>query len=78
MTVHDRDAVALFLHLLKGKTCIGDSGNPDEPKEIDISRLEHPKDVKKFMDRVKSRQETFNARLNVFRVLTSYFHHCTT
>ena len=48
-----------------------------EPDKIVVSISEHPKDFKKFMAKVKSRQETFNVRLKVFRVLTSCFHHGT-
>ena len=54
---------------------ICDSGYTGEPDKIVASRQEHPKDFKKFMARVKSRQETFNKRLKVLRVLTSRFHH---
>ena len=67
----------MILHLPKGKRWIGDPGYADEPDKIVVSRPEHPKDFKKFMARVKSRQETFNARLKVFRVLISRFHHGT-
>ena len=59
------------------KKCIGGSGYAGEPDRFVVSRWEHPTDFKKFMKRVKSRQETFNARLEVFRVLTSWFHYGT-
>jgi hypothetical protein len=39
--------------------------------KIVVSRPENPKDFKKFLVRVKSMQETFNARLK------SRFHHGT-
>ena len=58
-------------------TRFGDSGYAGEPDKIVVSRPQHPKDFKKFLGQVKSRQETFNARLKVFRVLTSRFHHGT-
>ncbi len=54
-----------MFHLPKGEI-IGKSGYASEPDKIVVSRLEHPKDIKKFMARVKSMQGTFNARLNVF------------
>ncbi len=73
----DRDPAALFFNLPSGKKWIGDSGYAGEPDKIVVSRPEHPKDFKKFLARVKSRQETFNARLKVFRVLTLHFHHGT-
>ena len=73
----DRDPAALIFHLPKGKKYICDSGYAGEPDKIVVSRPEHPKDFKKFMARVKSRQETFNAWLTLFRVLTSRFHYGT-
>ena len=77
LKVRDRDPAALFLNLPPGKKCVGDSGYAGELDKIIVSRPEHPKDFKKFLAPVKSRQETFNARLKVFRVLTSRFHHGT-
>ena len=77
LKVRDRDPAALFFNHPPGKMCVGDSGYAGEPDKIVVSRPEHLKDFKKFLARVKSRQETFNARLKVFRVLTLRFHHGT-
>ena len=56
---------------------IGNLGYAGKPDQIVVSRPEHPKDFKKFMAKVKSRRETFNAKFKVFRVLTLYFHRDT-
>ncbi len=63
--------------IFQKKKYIGVSGLAGETNKIVVSRAEHPKDFKKFMARVKSRQGTFNAMLKVFGVLTSHFHHGT-
>jgi hypothetical protein len=54
---------------------VGDSGYKGEPGKIAITRPGDPANVKKFKARVKSRHETFNARLKSFNVLAVTFRH---
>ena len=59
----------------EGKRAIGDSGYKGEPSKISTTRPGDSREVKKFKARVKSRHETFNARLKSFNVLNSPFRH---
>jgi hypothetical protein len=58
-----------------GKRAIGDSGYKGEPAKVAITRSGDSREVKKFKGRVKSRHETFNARLKSFTVLDVAFRH---
>jgi DDE superfamily endonuclease len=58
-----------------GKRAVGDSGYRGEPSKIAITREGDSKAVKHFKARVKSRHETFNARLKSFNVLATAFRH---
>ncbi len=58
-----------------GKRAIGDSGYKGEPKKIAVTRPGDSSEVKKFKGGVKSRHETFNARLKSFNVLDVAFRH---
>lgn len=58
-----------------GKRAIGDSGYKGEPAKITITKAGDSREVKRFKGRVKSRHETFNARLKCFSVLAIPFRH---
>lgn len=58
-----------------GKRAIGDSGYKGEPNKVSITRENHSDDVKEYFGRVKSRHETFNARLKGFKALDTAFRH---
>ncbi len=69
------DQNALYFKIPEGMKLIGDSGYRGEPSKISITQSEHSAEVKQFVARVKSRQETFNARLKFFNVLGGRFRH---
>jgi hypothetical protein len=54
---------------------VGDSGYKGEPQKMSITRPGDSAEVKKFKARVKSRHETFNARLKSFNALNTAFRH---
>jgi hypothetical protein len=65
-----------IIQIPEGKRVIADSGlNKGEPKTIAVSRLEDTLEVRKLKGRAKSRQETFNSRLKVFKILSTPFRH---
>jgi hypothetical protein len=57
---------------------IGDTGYRGEPTKVSITRPGDSAEVKKFKARVKSRHETFNARIKSFNVLNTAFRHAVT
>ena len=59
----------------EGKRAIGDSGYQGEPTKLSVTRTGDSREVKKFKSRVKSRHETFNARLKAFSILNQAFRH---
>ena len=54
---------------------VGDAGYRGEPTKISITRPDDSDEVKHFKARVKSRHETFNARIKSFLVLAMPFRH---
>jgi DDE superfamily endonuclease len=73
-SVEDPDA-SLKSKIPDGKRAIGDSGYKGEPSKIAITHQGDSAAVKCFKARVKSRHETFNARLKSFNVLDTAFRH---
>lgn len=65
----------LMAMMPEGKRAIGDSGYRGEPDKVSITHDDDDGEVKKFKARAKSRQETFNGRINNFRVLKLPFRH---
>ena len=59
----------------KGKRLIGDSGYKGEPEKISTTSREHSKEVKDFFGRAKERQETFDAMMKIFNILSRCFVH---
>jgi hypothetical protein len=59
----------------EGRRAVGDSGYKGEPNKVTITREGQTKELKKYLARVKSRHETFNARIKSFRVLDVAFRH---
>jgi DDE superfamily endonuclease len=69
------DTPGLIDQIPNGKRAIGDSGYRGEPSKVAITRDGDSAEVKKYKARVKSRHETFNARLKGFGVLDQAFRH---
>ena len=59
----------------EGTKAIGDSGYAGQDDKMIIYRQEHSAEFKKFLGRVKNRQETLHSRLKSFNVLKNRFRH---
>lgn len=75
MPEEERDQSALFFQLPEGKMLVGDSGYAGEPDKIMITNQEMPKDMIKWLGRVKARGETPHSRLKRFGILSKRFRH---
>ena len=54
---------------------IGESGYKGEPEKISTTSPEHSNKVKDFFGRAKERQETFDAMMKIFNILSGCFGH---
>jgi hypothetical protein len=59
----------------EGKRAIGDSGYEGERTKVSTTSAGDSKEVKNFKARVKSRHETFNARIKAFKILSTPYRH---
>ena len=57
------DKTALYPLLPPGKKAIGDSGYKGMPQKVTITRGKHSPEMKKFLARAKSRQESLHSKL---------------
>lgn len=69
------DKNAFIFHIPPGKKGVGDSGYSGEPGKIITTRKGQSVELKKWLGRVKSRQETFFSRMKSFNVLKNRFRH---
>lgn len=69
------DQNALYFKIPEGKRLIGDSGYLGEPDKVTTTLGGHSKEVKAFLARAKSRQETVFTRYNNFKILNDGFRH---
>ena len=60
-----------------GKIVVADKGYTGEPQIISTPNPYDTNEIKKFKNRARARQETFNARLKRFAVLADRFRHGT-
>jgi hypothetical protein len=67
------DHNALYFKVRQGDRIVGDSGYEGEPRKIVVMRDEHSKELKKFLARVCSRQETFFKGLKDWKILKFRF-----
>ena len=74
----DWDKSALYAQIPDNKRAIADNGYKGEPDKILITKDEHSSSMKKFIGRVKARQETLHTRLKSFQILQLRFRHGNT
>eukprot|EP00984_Skeletonema_dohrnii_P031746 scaffold24661_cov71-Skeletonema_dohrnii-CCMP3373.AAC.2 len=68
------DKNAFIFHIPPGKKGVGDSDS-GEPSKIITTRNGQSVELKKWLGRVKSRQETFFSRVKSFNVMKNRFRH---
>jgi hypothetical protein len=66
---------ALYFKLDQGKKLIGDDGYSGEPEKITKTQKYHSVELKRFLGRAKTREETLHTRLKSFKILRERFHH---
>ena len=69
------DRSALYWNIPRGVRLCGDSGYTGQDDLVSTTDDAHGKDTKELFARFKSRQETYNARLKSFGVLSQKFRH---
>jgi hypothetical protein len=69
------DQNALYFKLKKCQKLVGDSGYSGEPNKIIVTSDNHPKEMKKWLARVKSRGETLHTLLKSYNILGNRFRH---
>lgn len=67
------DKGAVYFQMQQNDRIIGDSGYRGEPNKLVVQRDEHSPELKEFVARVQSRQETFFRRLKVWKILQDRF-----
>ena len=73
--LEDRDHSALYFQLAEGQVVVGDSGYGGEPDKIILQNQEMPRDMIKWLGRVKARGESLHSRLKSFAILRERFRH---
>ena len=69
------DTTALYHLLPDGKKAIGDSGYEGMSEKVTITRPGHSREMKQFLGRAKSRQESLHSKLKFFNCLYHRFRH---
>ena len=69
------DKIVLYHLFSVGKKAIGDSGYEGMPQKVTITRGKHSPEMKKFLARAKSRQESLHSKLKFFNCLYHKFRH---
>ena len=65
----------LMYKIPKGKKAIGDKGYQGFPGIVSTSNSHDTPEVRKFKGRAKARQESFNRRIEAFKILSERFRH---
>mmetsp|Transcript_12008 Transcript_12008/g.19841 ORF Transcript_12008/g.19841 Transcript_12008/m.19841 type:complete len:438 (-) Transcript_12008:41-1354(-) len=69
------DKDAFINYVPAGKKGVGDSGYSGEPNKIVTTRKGQSVEMKRWLGRVKSRQETFFSRMKSFNIMKNRFRH---